>query len=57
MFNEIKKIAQIYNTLTLISTKGQDTIYMSKCLEALKEVYNKMNNMEEEENIKIESEE
>lgn len=57
MEQELIKLAQIYNTMTLISTKGQDTIYMSKCLEALKEVYTNLKSIEKEENIKIESEE
>lgn len=36
--NIITLLYRIYNTLTLISTKGEDTLYMAKCLEALQEV-------------------
>lgn len=36
--NIIILLHKIYNTLNLISTKGEDTLYMAKCIEALKEV-------------------
>lgn len=38
--NEIQILYQIYNTLSLISTKGQDTLYMASSLNALREVVN-----------------
>lgn len=41
-----EQLARVYNTMTLISTKGQDTLYMAECLKALKEIY---------ENIDLES--
>lgn len=37
-------LAKIYNTLLLISTKGENTIYMGQCIVALKEVLSKMQN-------------
>lgn len=37
-------LVKIYNTLLLISTKGEDTIYMGQCVVALKEIINKMQN-------------
>lgn len=36
--NIIILLHKIYNTLNLISTKGEDTLYMANCIEALKEV-------------------
>ena len=38
---DIKLLGQTYNTLTLISTKGEETIYMAECLKTLKSLYNK----------------
>ena len=37
---EIKLLQRIYNTLGLISTKGQDTLYMSQSLNAIIELVN-----------------
>lgn len=31
-------LSQIYNTLLLISTKGEDTLVMAECLKALQSV-------------------
>lgn len=31
----IEQLKRIYNTLTLVSTKGEDTILMGQCLQAL----------------------
>lgn len=36
--NIIILLHKIYNTLNLISTKGEDTLYMAKCIEALQEI-------------------
>lgn len=46
----IEKIAQTYNTLSLISTKGQDTIYMSECLKAIKNIYVQLKEKENDNN-------
>lgn len=42
--NIIVLLNKVYNTLFLISTKGTETLYMAKCLEALEEIINFMNN-------------
>lgn len=36
---QLLQLGKIYNTLTLISTKGEDTITMAECLKALKSLY------------------
>lgn len=41
---ELKQLGKIYNTLTLISTKGDDTITMAECLKALRVLYQEMKN-------------
>ena len=33
---DLIKLANIYNTLLGVSTKGEDTIIMAKCLDSLK---------------------
>lgn len=38
---DIKLLGQTYNTLTLIATKGEETIYMAECLKTLHSLYNK----------------
>lgn len=35
-------LVKIYNTLTLVSTKGEDTIIMGQCLSAMREVLTNM---------------
>lgn len=37
---QIQQLSKIYNSLTLISTKGQDTINMANCLQALYQLIN-----------------
>lgn len=41
MFNitqeELTQLSKIYNTLSLISTKGEDTLVMADCLRALEQ--------------------
>lgn len=53
---ELKQLGKIYNTLTLISTKGDDTITMAECLKALRALYQEMKNkpIQEEEETSIE---
>ena len=50
---DIKLLGQTYNTLTLVATKGEETIYMAECLKTLRSLYNKysseMENKKEEE--------
>lgn len=46
---ELTQLGKIYNTLTLVSTKGDDTITMAECLKALKALYEHMSeNVQEE---------
>lgn len=33
---QLNQLVQIYNTLTTISTKGEDTIIMAQCLSTLR---------------------
>ena len=40
--NEIEMLKRIYSTLKLISTKGEETIYMANCLNALVDVINNL---------------
>ena len=36
--NHVKSLTQIYNTLLLISTRGEDTMIMAECIKALQRV-------------------
>lgn len=38
LLKEIEILNKIYNTLSLIPTKGTDTLYMANCLNALVDV-------------------
>ena len=40
--NQLTQLGKIYNTLTLISTKGEDTITMAECLKAIKSLYEEL---------------
>lgn len=40
-FEDLQLLGQVYNTLGLISTKSEDTIYMAECLKAVKSLYYK----------------
>lgn len=40
-FEDLQLLGQVYNTLGLISTKNEDTIYMAECLKAIKSLYYK----------------
>lgn len=48
-YDLIQQLAKTYNTLTCISTKGEDTIYMAKSLESLKDIYAQLNEIYREE--------
>lgn len=43
----LQKLAQVYNTLTNIETKGQGTILMGACLTAMKEIIEDMQSKEQ----------
>lgn len=36
--NQVKKLTQIYNTLLMVSTRGEDTILMGECLKAIQQL-------------------
>lgn len=36
--NYVRNLTQIYNTLLLVNTRGEDTIIMAECLKALQQV-------------------
>lgn len=36
--NEITLLHKVYNTLGQINTKGQETLYMARCLDAIEEI-------------------
>lgn len=42
MNQNFKQLVKIYNTLLLVSTKGEDTIIMGQCLTALKDILTQM---------------
>ena len=42
MNNIIDSLAKTFNTLSLIFTKGEDTIYMSECLKSIKNIYDQL---------------
>ena len=42
MNNIIESLAKTFNTLSLIFTKGEDTIYMSECLKSIKNIYDQL---------------
>lgn len=38
MEKHFEQLAKIYNTLLLVSTKGEDTVIMGQCLSAMRDV-------------------
>lgn len=47
-YEQMVKLSQIYNTLRLINTKGDDTLYMAECLKELKNLMIEINENGEE---------
>lgn len=39
---QLTQLGKIYNTLGLISTKGEDTVIMAECLKAMKSLYSEI---------------
>lgn len=35
---QVKNLTQVYNTLLLISTRGEETVIMAECLKALQKI-------------------
>lgn len=42
--NYFEQMVKIYNTLTLVSTRGEDTVIMGQCLAAFKDILTQMQN-------------
>lgn len=40
--DEITLLNKVYNTLGQINTRGQETLYMARCLDAIEEVINSL---------------
>jgi hypothetical protein len=38
----MEQLVKIYNTLSLVSTKGEDTVIMGQCLAAFRQVLNEL---------------
>ena len=54
-YNDLQNLTNIYNTLLLVSTRGEDTILMGNCLSALRAfVLTKKEEFENNQNIKVE---
>lgn len=47
---DINFLKVLYNTLSLITTKGEDTILMGECLKQLRDFTNRLVNLQEEKN-------
>lgn len=54
-YNDLETLTNIYNTLLLISTRGEDTVIMGNCLTALRNfVLIKKEEFENNQNTKAE---
>lgn len=52
---QLNQLIRIYNTLTTVSTKGEDTLIMADCLRAFKnsiEEFQRMQQQEKQQEIK-----
>lgn len=47
---DINFLKILYNTLSLVSTKGEDTILMGECLKQLRDFTNRLVDLQEEKN-------
>lgn len=47
---DINFLKVLYNTLSLITTKGEDTILMGECLKQLRDFTNRLVDLQEEKN-------
>lgn len=45
MKEQLDQIARIFNTLSTISTKGEDTLIMADCLRAIQQVYSALSDI------------
>ena len=54
-YNDLQNLTNIYNTLLLVSTRGEDTVLMGNCLTVLRNfVLTKKEEFENNQNIKAE---
>ena len=54
-YNKLETLSRIYNTLLLISTKGEDTLIMADCLTAMRNfITNEQKELETNKNIQVE---
>lgn len=54
-YNDLQNLTNIYNTLLLVSTRGEDTVLMGNCLTALRNfVLTKKEEFEKNQNTKAE---
>ena len=49
---DINFLKVLYNTLSLVTTKGEDTILMGECLKQLRDFTNRLVDLQEEKNNK-----
>ena len=47
---DINFLNVLYNTLSLVTTKGEDTILMGECLKQLRDFTNRLVDLQEEKN-------
>lgn len=47
---DINFLKVLYNTLSLVTTKGEDTILMGECLKQLRNFTNRLADLQEEKN-------
>lgn len=47
---DINFLKVLYNTLSLVTTKGEDTILMGECLKQLRDFTNRLVDLQEEKN-------
>jgi len=47
---DINFLKVLYNTLSLVTTKGEDTILMGECLKQLRDFTNRLADLQEEKN-------
>jgi hypothetical protein len=47
MENYFEQLVKIYNTLLVISTKGEDTVAMAQCLSAMRDILMQLQNQPE----------
>ncbi len=47
---DINFLKVLYNTLSLVTTRGEDTILMGECLKQLRDFTNRLTDLQEEKN-------